>query len=132
MRTERHGTQLTAVVLIFSLLCLFLPTSPAMAGWIRTEAALDGPQARLVSVLERTEIAAALSDLGVDPQEARRRAAGLTDEEARLALERVESMPAGGLIGEVVAAVLIVFLVLLLTDILGFTDVFPFVKKTVR
>jgi hypothetical protein len=39
-------------------------------------------------------------------------------------------MPAGGDgIGAVVVAILIVFLVLLITDLAGLTDVFPFVKK---
>jgi len=39
-------------------------------------------------------------------------------------------MPAGGnVVGIVVGAILFVFLVLLLTDLLGLTDVFPFIKK---
>ena len=39
-------------------------------------------------------------------------------------------MPAGqGAIGVIIGAALIIFLVLLITDIVGITDVFPFVKK---
>ncbi|MCI0366308.1 MAG: PA2779 family protein [Phycisphaerales bacterium] len=39
-------------------------------------------------------------------------------------------MPAGqGAVGAVVGVILILFLVLLLTDLLGLTDVFPFVNK---
>ena len=45
-------------------------------------------------------------------------------------VDRLDQLPAGGgAVGAVVGAALLVFLILLLTDILGFTDVFPFVKK---
>jgi hypothetical protein len=37
---------------------------------------------------------------------------------------------AGGVTSWVVGAILIIFLVLLITDLLGLTDVFPFVKKS--
>jgi hypothetical protein len=44
--------------------------------------------------------------------------------------EQLERLPAGGsAVGVIIGAALIVFLVLLATDILGYTDVFPFVKK---
>jgi UPF0716 family protein affecting phage T7 exclusion len=39
-------------------------------------------------------------------------------------------MPAGGdALGVVVGAAVLIFLILLVTDILGLTDIFPFVKK---
>ncbi|GAB6061762.1 PA2779 family protein [Deferrisoma palaeochoriense] len=132
MRFRESWKSGTALVLVFSFLCLSLPTSPAVAGWIPTRKAL-APQERLASALEREEIAAALRELGIDPAEAQRRALGLTDAEAREALERLAAMPAGGdPLGVIVGSAVFVFLVLLITDILGFTDVFPFVKRTVR
>jgi len=41
------------------------------------------------------------------------------------------SLPAGGssALGIVIGAILIVFIILLITDILGYTSVFPFTKK---
>ena len=54
----------------------------------------------------------------------------LSDSEAIAVADRIERLPEGGnAIGVIVGAALIVFLVLLLTDILGYTDIFPFVKK---
>jgi hypothetical protein len=47
----------------------------------------------------------------------------------------LDELPAGegaGAIGVIVGAILIIFLVLLVTDLLGLTDVFPFVKKKAR
>ncbi len=129
----RNWKQLTALTVVFAVLCLSLPTSPAIAGWMTTRDAVSGPKARLVSLLERDDIAGALVNLGIDPAEAQRRVAGLTDDEARLAVERLDSLPAAGSgVGVVIGAVLFVFIVLLITDILGFTNVFPFVKKTAR
>ncbi len=130
---SRHWKELTSLVVVFALLCLFLPTSPAVAGWVSTRAVVEGPRARLVTVLERKDVARVLADLGVDRVEATRRVAGLTDAEAQLALDKFDSLPAAGDgIGVVIGAVLFVFIVLLITDILGFTNVFPFVKKSVR
>jgi len=130
---SRTWKQLTSLVLIFSVLCLFLPTSPAVAGWVPTRATVEGPQARLVTVLEREDVARTLADLGVDRAEAVRRVAGLTDAEAQLALDQFDSLPAAGDgVGVVIGAVVFIFVVLLITDILGFTNVFPFVKKSVR
>lgn len=125
--------QPTALAVLFAWSCLFLPGSPAVAGWVSTRHALEGPRAELASLIDREEIALGLRELGISPAEAKRRVAGLTDAEARDALGRLDTLPAGGNpVATVVTAGLVVFLVLLLTDILGFTDIFPFVKKTVR
>ena len=134
MGGRKSWKQATALVVIFAFLSLFLPTSPAVAGWIPTRAAAEGPKARILSLLERDEIAAGLRELGVSPEEAKRRVAGMTEAEARLALDKLDSLPAAGDggVGVIIGALLFVFIVLLITDILGLTRVFPFVKKTVR
>jgi hypothetical protein len=130
---SRLRKELTSLVVVFALLCLSLPTSPAVAGWVPTRAAVEGPKARLVSVLEREDVVRAMETLGVDQAEAVRRVAGLTDAEAQRALDEWDRLPAAGsAVGVVIGAVLFVFIVLLITDILGFTNVFPFVKKSVR
>lgn len=131
---RRPARELTSLVVAFAVLCLSLPTSPAVAGWVPTRATVEGPHARLVSVLEREEVAQALETLGVDRAEAVRRVAGLTDAEAQRAVDEWDRLPAAGngAVGVVIGAVLFIFIVLLITDILGFTNVFPFVKKSVR
>lgn len=130
---SRTPRQLVALATLFAVLCLSLPTSPAVAGWVPTRAAVEGPGARLASLLDRAEVAQALEQLGVDPAEAKRRAAGLSDAEAQLALDRLDALPAGGDgAGSLIGAAVFLFVLLLITDILGLTNVFPFVKKTVR
>lgn len=84
------------------------------------------PHQQLHDFLARDDIRAELVKLGVDPAAAQTRVDALTAEEAALAAERMPEMPAGG---NVVGAIVFIFLVLLITDLLGLTDVFPFVRK---
>ena len=66
---------------------------------------------------------------GVTVEQAKARVAALSDAEAAQLAAQIDSLPAGGDgVGALITAALIVFLVLLLTDILGFTKVFPFTK----
>jgi hypothetical protein len=66
----------------------------------------------------------------VNPEEAKARVDSLTDQEIAKIAARIDQLPAGGDgLGVIVGAAVLIFLVLLLTDILGITDIFPFVKK---
>jgi hypothetical protein len=86
-------------------------------------------RSQLLGVLERVEVQNQLQAHGVSIEQAKARIAALTDVEAAQLAAQIDSLPAGGDgVGALIGAVLIVFLVLLLTDILGFTKVFPFTK----
>ena len=93
----------------------------------RSEASAKGesPHDRLSNLMSREDVVAQLEKLGVDPQDAQTRVAALTEEEAVMLADQIESAPAGGIIG----AILRVFFVLLITDVLGFTKVFPFTRS---
>lgn len=80
---------------------------------------------RLAELMSRADVVAQLENLGVSPADAQERVAALTDEEAMHLADQIENAPAGGIIG----AILLVFFVLLITDILGFTKVFPFTRS---
>lgn len=58
------------------------------------------------------------------------RVAGMTPEEVRSMNQNIDELPAGG--SSVPGAAVLVFLVLLFTDFMEFTDDFPFVKRTAR
>lgn len=83
---------------------------------------------RIASHLEREAVRDQLQAHGVDPDEAEQRVAALSDEEATKLAAELDELPAGGGAGDLISAALFVFVVLLITDILGFTDVFPFTK----
>ena len=63
---------------------------------------------------------------GVDANAAKARVAALTDEEAHKIAGNLDKMPAGG--DGILGILFTIFIVLLITDILGFTKVFPFTR----
>ena len=66
----------------------------------------------------------------VDPAEAVQRVAGLSDAEVQRIAGHLDQLPAGqGAIGAVIGAAVLIFLILLVTDLLGLTDVYPFVRN---
>jgi len=112
------------------------PQQAAMAALVGTENVLDAGRVQSAReqvriLMDREDIQAALVRQGIDPQEARARAEALSDAEAVRLAGAVESLPAGGssAVGIIVGALLIVFLLLLISDILGYTSVFPFTKR---
>lgn len=82
-------------------------------------------RARIIATLSREDVQAAMVARGIDPAQAKERVAALTDEEASSVASQIDSAPAGGIIG----AIVLIFLVLLLTDILGFTKIYPFTRS---
>ena len=108
------------------ILSTYIPS--ARAGIIGTEILLNAEQSRATveTFLAREDVRNQLALLGVDPAQASLRTSNLTDMEVQAMAERIEAMPAGG---DAVGAIVFIFLVLLVTDLLGLTDVFPFVKK---
>lgn len=78
----------------------------------------------------REDVGEQLLTLGISPQEASARVNSLSEAEARELSDVIDQMPSGGGdLGTVLAAVLIVFFVLLFTDILGMTKVYPFTRS---
>ena len=122
-----------SIFLIFSFLLLDFTATAAQAGIIGTESVINTLQgeksrARITAFLERQEVQEALVQKGIDPTQAKKRVASLTDQEISRISRMLDKLPAGGDgIGAVVGAVVLIFFVLLITDLLGLTNVFPFV-----
>jgi len=117
------------------MLVIATPYQPLLAAMVPTEATIYKIKAQdardhLKTFISRDDIKNALISQGIDPDEAKARVDSLSDSEVIEVADKIEQLPAGGgAVGAVIAASVIVFLVLLLTDILGYTDVFPFVKS---
>ena len=100
---------------------------PTLAGIVSTDSLIAGAEReRLAGLLERVEVQARLQSLGVDPASAKARVAALSDEEAARLAAQMDELPAGG---DVLWAAVLVFLVLLFTDIMGYTKIFPFTRS---
>jgi hypothetical protein len=122
-----------AMVFIFTILTVLLPSTRAAmvpTAQVIEKRKFDQSRRRLNVLLNRSEVQAYLQEWGVDGDIAKSCIEGLTDEEVTQIVQRLDRYPAGGDgVGAIVGAAVLIFLVLLITDILGFTDVFPFVKK---
>lgn len=130
----RHRTMLSLVLMVnFTLFTVCL--SPVYAAMISTDQFLDTSQSkpdreRLIAFLEREDVQKQLASWGLDKNMAKARVNSLTDEEVSQVARQMDQLPAGGDgLGVIVGAAVLIFLVLLVTDILGLTDVFKFVKK---
>jgi hypothetical protein len=135
MMVVRQSVKPVSILLAIFMLFISGPYQSVFASIIGTETILDssrGQEARvsLKQLLAREDVQAALIDQGIDPQEAHRRVDSLTDVEAIGIADKMDQLQAGsGAIETILIVALIVFLVLLITDISGYTDIFPFVKS---
>jgi hypothetical protein len=137
MRPKAKGIRLIAAFMTALMFVIAGPYQVAVAAMIPTEgvtAATDASKARetIKNFLTRQDVQSNLIAKGINPEEAEARVASLTDAESLMVSKHIENMPAGGdTVGIVVVTLLVVFIVLLITDLLGLTHVFPFVKKHV-
>jgi len=109
------------------LLAVSLPL-PAHAALVGTQDVLhaDGSaRAHIRSWLARAEVRRELLANGVDIAQVQARVDALTDAEAADFAGRIDRAPAGG---DVLGILFAVFVILLITDILGLTKVFPFTR----
>ncbi|PIW49243.1 MAG: hypothetical protein COW18_05880 [Zetaproteobacteria bacterium CG12_big_fil_rev_8_21_14_0_65_54_13] len=84
---------------------------------------------KIIAFLDRAEVQQELQNQGVVLQDARARVANLSDTEVQLLSGKIDQLPAGagGAVGVIIGAAVFIFVVLLITDILGLTNVFSFV-----
>lgn len=117
-------------VLLLAASLLGAPVAPVQAGMVGTAQALAAEQGRLdrdklASLLQREDLQRQLSALGVDVKHAQARVAALTDAEVAQLNARIDGLPAGG---DALGVILLIFIIFIITDALGATDIFPFVR----
>ncbi|HEY8605592.1 MAG TPA: PA2779 family protein [Noviherbaspirillum sp.] len=122
--------RLTASMLVVCMSALSLPMQ-AGAAIVTTQEAAAGQSAgverdHVVGFLSREEVRKSIEAQGVDPQAAIDRVQAMSDEEVQQLAGRIDQLPAGG---DVLGIIFTVFIVLLVTDILGFTKIFPFTRS---
>ena len=124
-----------AILLVMTFFSLIMLGTQAQAALVGTSQILDQgnhdvDRDRLRVFLDRAEVRDQLEALGVDSDIAKARIDSLTNEEVADIVNRLDQLPAGGDgFATLVGAALLVFIILLITDLLGLTDIFPFVKK---
>ncbi|HUV78733.1 MAG TPA: PA2779 family protein [Desulfobacterales bacterium] len=138
MRRVHCFSKYVSCFVTITMLLMSMPLQTLQASMIGTETVLILSKAQnmrenLHKFLERKDVQGMMTAQGVSPIEAKARVDCLSDAEVMEIADKMDQLPSGGDgIGAIVGAVLIIFLVLLFTDIMGYTDVFPFVKHSSR
>ncbi len=133
--TALHNSMKTiALFMALVMAATSLPINFARAAMVGTDQAIEqaaaaSDRARVMDFMAREDVREQMMTLGIDPDEAASRAASLSDAEIQQIAGNLDQLPAGqSFLGAVIVAILVVFLVLLITDLLGLTNVFGFVK----
>jgi len=121
----------TSRMVILSMLSMGLPLQSAFAGMVETDQAVSHElagqdRARINAFIDREDVLAQLQKQGVTAGEAKARVNALTDDEAHKIAGKLDQLPAGGDVLGIIGVLLFIFIVLLVTDVLGFTHFFPF------
>ena len=122
-----------SLLLVVSFCLLNFNVPKVDAQMVGTNAVIAGQQAldqraQVAEFMTREDVRQIMTQHGVDPVEAQQRVDSLSDGEIAKLANSIDQLPAGGDgIGVIVGAAVLIFLVLLVTDLLGLTHVFPFV-----
>lgn len=134
METLRRLTKPVAHLVVLGMLALSLHLPAANAAMVGTETVVNAAQAqqnreRVLGTLNRDDVKSGLMARGVDPAQVQARLDSLTDEEVQTLAAKMDQLPAGG---DGLGLLVFIFVLLLITDILGFTNIYPFVKHPKR
>ena len=134
MKLLRQKAKPVSVFMTILMLLLAVPYQSVFAAMIDTEAVIDmarGQEVRdyLNRIIAREDVQAVFTSYGINPLEAKARLDTLSDTEIIRLYNQIEQLPAGGSdLGTAFIAVGVVFIILFITDLLGYTDVFSFTR----
>ncbi len=123
-------TRFVASALIVSSATMGLPMT-ANAGIVSTDetlstAAQTDNRDRVNTFFSRADVRQALQGQGVSADAALERVQAMSDAEVAQLAGRIDQAPVGG---DILGILFTIFIVLLVTDILGLTKVFPFTRS---
>ena len=110
---------------LLSVSIAFFQVTPAYAGIVGTDKSFTEHSAqqdreKLRALMARDEVQGLLADNGLTVEQAQQRVDALTDKEAQQLAENFDEQAAGGIL----IALLIIFLVFIILELAGVTDVF--------
>lgn len=123
-----------ALTMALVMLATSLPINLARAAMVSTDqvveqSALAAERTRVMEFMAREDVHEQLRALGIEPDEAMQRTASLSDAEVQEIAGHLNQLPAGeGAIGIVLGVLLFILIVLIITDLLGLTNAFTFIK----
>ena len=115
---------------LLSAMLAFMPILPAQAAMIGTGEIVSPAQSglgdeRLQQFLDREATRQQLQEWGVSTDWVETRLNSLTDADVARIHQEIDNLDAGG--SSILGVLLIIFIVFVITDVIGATDIFPFI-----
>ncbi len=135
MLKSRKFCRAIVVAVIAGLFVTSMPMPRAQAALVTsedlaTQRSVAADRARINDLMAREDVQRELKTYGITAEEAQARVNSMTDEEVMQVAGRLDQLPAGqSALGVIVGAAVIIFIVLLITDIAGLTKVFPWTRS---
>jgi hypothetical protein len=109
---------------------MLMPVMGTQAAMLGTDTLITATQSQqsiteLQQLLEREDAQQQLLALGVSPDQVKERVASLSDSELARINQGINTLNAGG--DSVLGVLLVVFIVFVITDVIGATNIFPFI-----
>ena len=119
-----------SMICLLSVMLSILPVMPAQAAMVGTEQIVNPAQSRpteskLRQFLDQQAVRQQLQAWGVSPASVDARVSMLSDAELARINQQIDNVHAGGT--SILGVLLIIFLVFVITDVIGATDIFPFI-----
>ena len=113
-----------------SAMLAIMPILPAQAAMVGTGEILSSAQSapvdeRLQQFLDREDTRQQLQEWGVSADWVETRIDSLTDAELARIHQEIDNLEAGG--NTILGILLVIFIVFVITDVIGATDIFPFI-----
>jgi hypothetical protein len=124
---KRGFVQLLAASVVFTGFAQSAQAALITTEQVASSAAAAQNRIKIAAAFERTEVQAELQKMGINHDEAQARIAALTDAETASVAHQLDALPAGG--DGILGTIVFIFLILLVTDILGLTKVYPFTRS---
>ncbi len=117
------------VTLTLSFLLICAPISQAQAAIIANAQLIDQVQQAndkdaLLQTINRVDVQEQLLGMGVSTAELESRINQMTQQEIAQLNQQINELPAGG---DVLGIIVLIFIIFIITDVIGATDIFPFI-----
>ena len=118
------------ISIILSITLMSMSFTSAQAAMISNDQVINHLQhnsarTELLQTINRADVKEQLLNMGVKAADIESRIKLMTHEEIAQLNKQIDELPAGG---DVLGVLLIIFIVFVITDVIGATDIFPFIK----
>ena len=119
------------ISILLSITLMSMSFTSAQAAMISNDLVINQVQhnsarTELLQTINRTDVKEQLLNMGVKAEDIESRIKLMTHEEIAQLNQQINELPAGG--SSLLGVLLIVFIVFVITDVIGATDIFPFIK----